>query len=150
MIQRNFNTRALAQAAGYNTAQLFLSDVTRYDLPIESQSSRFSRDNIYGPVELCRALVLGRLRNLGFPASRVMPYLKAVDSDAVEAAWQSFSINQSGELWLAVAADGGSVITARRAAITEALADMQDVLVIDLAAALGVPAQLPAKLEEAA
>ena len=148
MIRTNFNTRALSQAAGYNTAQLFLSDVTRYDLPIVSHSSRFSRDNVYGPTELCRALVLGRLRNLGFPALRALPYLNAVDGVAVEDAWQRFAANQCGELWPAVAADGSSVISEERSAITEALADMRDVLVIDLAAALGVPATT--SLKEAA
>lgn len=145
-IKRNFNTRALAAAAGYKSAGNFLSDLTRYELPINSQSSRFSRDNVYGPVGVTRALVLGKLRRLDFPASRTMPYLAAVDEAAIEAAWERFAANQCGELWLAVSPEDGSVICESRDELIKVLPHLEMALVFNLGAALGIPVEQKGKV----
>ncbi|QIG53805.1 hypothetical protein G6N82_06220 [Altererythrobacter sp. BO-6] len=136
VIPTSFFTRTLARCAGYPSAQRFLCDVVRHDLPIRDSGSRLWRDNLYRRSDLVKALVLGKLRTLGFPASKAGPWLNQIDHDEVEQAMAKLQARGGGNLWLVISPLGGSLLVDHAAALANAVSDFEESLTIDLAGAL--------------
>lgn len=98
----SFPTGTVQQLAGYNSGAHLSKDVRTYSLPIRSHAPDSWRECRYRIAPTVRAAILGRLRNLGVPASKAGPLLEDVDDGAVEDAVARLWANVSTRVWVAL------------------------------------------------
>lgn len=127
-----FTARDLALTAGFKTAAKFTNELHRNGLPF-GKGLRVGNTKRYGPVDLAKAIVMGRLRGFRIPVTQYKNLIDQIDETALASALDQFEAGEVKCVLVGVPSwndldDFSGVFTSREAAL-EAMTEADFILI---------------------